>query len=451
LWLCACATVSPRETFSNVHDLTQARAGQNLMWVQAGDSDSAIQTRLQTLLASELSAEAATEVGLLNSPRLRGRLEELGVAQADLVQAGLLTNPTLNFSLLFPVSPGGVLAIGGSLVQDFLDLALMSVRKKAASAERRRAELEVANDVLGLVADVQTAYFTAVAARELLEVRRTIAQAARAAAELADRQYRAGDTNALNLSTQRVFALEAETAVLRTEADVAAATSHLLELLGDPQTPRPIELPRVLPKVVEAAPLMDGAMERLGIEQRLDLQAACQESAAIEAELELAGASRWTGNFNLGIEAGRDTEGHTAVGPTLGVQVPLFDQGQARIARLEALKRKADAHAEEVRVRVRTQIRAANARLSSTQRLASQLGSMLVPLREQIVQLSQRHYDAMQLGVYQLLLAKQAEVAAYGDYIESTRDYWVARAELARAVGGRLPVVAAAANSKERR
>ena len=53
--------------------------------------------------------------------------------------------------------------------------------------------------------------------------------------------------------------------------------------------------------------------------------------------------------------------------------------------------------------------------------------------------LSQQHYDAMLLGVYQLLMAKQSEVNAYREYIEAVRDYWMARADLERATGGRLP------------
>jgi cobalt-zinc-cadmium efflux system outer membrane protein len=44
----------------------------------------------------------------------------------------------------------------------------------------------------------------------------------------------------------------------------------------------------------------------------------------------------------------------------------------------------------------------------------------------------------MLTGVYQLLAAKQAEINAYREYIETVRDYWIARAELERAVGGRL-------------
>jgi cobalt-zinc-cadmium efflux system outer membrane protein len=62
----------------------------------------------------------------------------------------------------------------------------------------------------------------------------------------------------------------------------------------------------------------------------------------------------------------------------------------------------------------------------------------LVPLRERIVQLSLEQYNAMLLGPYQLLTAKQNEVTAYREYIEAVRDYWIARADLERAIGTRL-------------
>ena len=62
----------------------------------------------------------------------------------------------------------------------------------------------------------------------------------------------------------------------------------------------------------------------------------------------------------------------------------------------------------------------------------------MIPLRERIVALAMRHHDAMLLGVYQVLLAKQAEVNAYREYIEAVRDYWIALADLERALGGRL-------------
>ena len=50
----------------------------------------------------------------------------------------------------------------------------------------------------------------------------------------------------------------------------------------------------------------------------------------------------------------------------------------------------------------------------------------------------------MLLGVFQLLEAKRGEIDAGRMYVEALRDYWIARAELERAIGGRLELVPAA-------
>ena len=49
----------------------------------------------------------------------------------------------------------------------------------------------------------------------------------------------------------------------------------------------------------------------------------------------------------------------------------------------------------------------------------------------------------MQIGIFQLLQAKREEIEAGREYVETLRDYWVARAELERVVGGTLKEVVA--------
>jgi len=63
----------------------------------------------------------------------------------------------------------------------------------------------------------------------------------------------------------------------------------------------------------------------------------------------------------------------------------------------------------------------------------------LVPLRKEVLDQSLLHYNGMFISLYQLLAAKQAEVDARRGYIEAALDYWTARAELARALGGSIP------------
>ncbi len=83
-------------------------------------------------------------------------------------------------------------------------------------------------------------------------------------------------------------------------------------------------------------------------------------------------------------------------------------------------------------------MRQARNRLVAARTTIDYYAKTLVPLRERIVALSQEHYNAMLLGVYQLLQAKQNEINTYREYIEVVRDYFIARADLERAIGTRL-------------
>jgi cobalt-zinc-cadmium efflux system outer membrane protein len=64
---------------------------------------------------------------------------------------------------------------------------------------------------------------------------------------------------------------------------------------------------------------------------------------------------------------------------------------------------------------------------------------VVLPLRERIVQDTQEQYNAMQVGAFQLLIAKQQEIDAGNRYIETVRDYWLARTELEVILSGTLP------------
>ena len=63
----------------------------------------------------------------------------------------------------------------------------------------------------------------------------------------------------------------------------------------------------------------------------------------------------------------------------------------------------------------------------------------LIPQRESVVARSQEQQNFMIIGVFELIQAKRQEYDAYQSYLEAIRDYWLARVELGRAVGGRLP------------
>ncbi len=150
--------------------------------------------------------------------------------------------------------------------------------------------------------------------------------------------------------------------------------------------------------------------------------------------------------INVGVFTEREPEAeHVRVtGPSLALQLPVFDTGRASIARLGAEYLRSQRLLEALAVDARSEVRDARDLMIASRDLAEYHRAVLLPQRVLILDLTLRHYNMMLKGAYDLLLAKQSEVAAERAYIEAWRDYWIARTELERAVGGGLPALPAA-------
>lgn len=447
--LAGCATVSTHDAFTPVADTVQQRTGQRIHWRLGSPEDAEVSRRVDALLGAPLTADTAVEIALLENPSLQATYEELGVAQADLVQAGLLRNPTLFGSVQWPNVAAALPKLEFSIAQEFIDLFLIPLRQRVAEDELDRARFRVAHAVLSLSGEVREAFYTLQASQQLLAVRRMLVEASEASAELARRQRTAGNISELDLASEEAMYQQERLDVARAEAEVLGNRERMNRLLGLWGRRTEWTLADKLPEL----PAQDPSLERLettAIAQRLDLAAARKETEALERSLGLARGARWIGSVEVGAITERDSDGQRLTGPSLSVEVPLFDQHQASIARLEAQWREARWRQDALAVEIRSEARAARSRLLSARAVSEHYRTVLLPLRERIVALSQQHYNAMTLGVYQLLAARQGEVNAYREYIESVRDYWIARSDLERVLGGRLPPAAPETPSQTR-
>ena len=122
----------------------------------------------------------------------------------------------------------------------------------------------------------------------------------------------------------------------------------------------------------------------------------------------------------------------------LSVELPVFDQHQAGISKAESNLRRARRDYAALAIGIRSEVRAARDRMTAARDMAEHYRDVVVPLQERLVALTQRQYNFMQTGAFDLLLAKQNEIRTYRDYINAVRDYWLARTDLEMAVGGSL-------------
>ncbi|MGI8964583.1 MAG: TolC family protein [Limisphaerales bacterium] len=435
LLLAGCISPNPKTAFDDVGKTVSARTGQKVQWMRDGAEEMA--KSVETLLQTNLTAQSAVAIALLNNRSLQAEFEEIGISQAELAQASRLRNIEIAGSWRIPDRPPSVLNAEYSAAADFLDLLTLPVRKKIAARSLEQTKLRVAGAVLRLASEVETAFYTLQAHEQFAKRLSVIVEVNEAAADLSKRQHDAGNINDLELFNQ-------QTAYSQSRLDVAQAMAEsrrdheklnrLLGLWGKQTRWKTAENLPALPE--KELPLEN--VESLAVKQRLDLAASRRQAQTIGSALQLKSRMRFFPGAQLGISTEKETDGQRVTGPTLSLELPLFDQGQSALAKLAAQYRQAQRSFEALAVNVRSEVREARDALIAARDVAEYYEKVLLPQRQRVLRETLLQYNAMQKGNYELLAAKEREQIAERGYVEALRNYWIARAELEKAVGGKL-------------
>ena len=444
--LCGCASMQKERGHDDVSRIVKRHSGYETGWEKGAPEARRVAERVTRLLGGGLTRERAVTIALLNSPHLQQSYADLDISQADLVEAGLLSNPTLAGSVGFHIGGPGHVEYEASLVQSFLDIFMLPLRKRVAEQQFMAATLRVAHAALELAADVSRAFAEVQAAQETLQLVRSTSDAAELAADLAQRQFEAGNISERRLASELATYQQARLDLGREELRLVEHRERLNRLLGLWGERTTWTLAERLPAIPDSE-LAPEHLESVAIAQRLDIAAAKREWALLDSALGLARSSRYTGLVNVGVHTHQDADGPRLLGPTLAIELPIFNQRQGMIARLEAERARAARRLEELAVDARSEVREATAKLGVYRRASQQYRTGLLPARARVLEQAQLEYNGMQLGLYELLAAKREQIEGARAYIETVRDYWMARADLERALGGKMPKSAATAEN----
>lgn len=431
--LCACA--DPRPDMERTDQLTQEILGQPATWVE-GPEDRSVDSTVGELLARPLSVEDAIRVALLRNMRLQAIYEDLGVAQAELVAATLPRNPTMEVDVLQPdVRPKGT-ALELELAQDLISVLTIPGRRAVAEAQLEQTRARVTAEVVSLAAEVRAAYFHLQGALQTRSVLRRVVETSAASLEYAEAIHRVGNLTDLELANQRAQMAEAEVELAQAELAVVDTRERMNLRMGLWGDETGWSIPDQLPDLPADEPTLEH-LESLAVARRLDLQAAQASAEALRRSLELTRRFRWTPGISVGAAADRDSDGQWAVGSHLEVTLPVFDHGQADVARQEAQLRQAEKRFAALAVEVRAEVRRLRGRILALSALARSYRDRLLPARREVLQRSLEQYSFMFIGTLELLLAKRNEVAAERDFVRALEEYWVTSSELTGALGGR--------------
>ena len=424
-----CTTTNPKAALDDVNKTVAMRTGQQL--------NGATSETVNTLLQTNLTAQSAVTIALLNNRALQAEFEEVGISQADLAQASRLHNIQLFGSWRFPNQPPSLADTEYSAAADFLDLLTLPARKKIARRNLEQTKLRVANEVLALAADVQAAFYTAQASAELAKRLGIIVEINEAAADVAQRQFDAGNINELELRNQQASAAQAKLDLMLAQAQSRAERERLNRLLGLSGHQTHWKVADELPGLPATESPLEN-LETLAVSQRLDLAAMRSETESVATALKLKRKTRFIPGVTLGVDTERSPDGQRVTGPRLDLELPIFDQGQPAVARLAAQYRQAQNKLAAMENNIRSEVRQSQDGLLAARAAAEHYAKTLLPQRQKILRETLLHYNAMQKSSYELLAAKEREQITERGYIEALRNYWIVRAELERAVGGRL-------------
>lgn len=380
---------------------------------------------VSALLAAPLDQKAAVSIALANSARLAAAFDELGIAGGELGAA----------LGLGPLEVDGVLRFGAhaevelDVVQNVLGLVTGGKRRGAARAGLVAAQAMATAETLRLVARVEIAFTDVLAAQQIVELRRTAFDAADAAALVRERMHEAGNASDLAQARDRDAREQARTEVGRAEADVEAKREHLNALLGLTGKQTAWTAKGLLAELPAAAPALDGL-----------------ETAAVTASLELAAGRARVGGaldrrsderirtvlpeLGVGVSVHDDGDHGPTVGPMLRLGLPLFDWRSGERMRANAEVQRAEHELTASAIELRARARAARVMALAAYQEARHIAAVILPLRQQILDETLKHYNAMDADPFALVMARRELVDAHDQRLEALRRYWRAMAEV---------------------
>jgi cobalt-zinc-cadmium efflux system outer membrane protein len=437
---CVTAPVGPA---SEVSERIAASMGAEPEWLRSDAAVALAEESVSRLLDAPVTPETAVQIALANNARVQAAYEGLGIAKADFSAALVPANPVAR---IFTLSPdgGGADTFTAGLGFDLLGLVTLPANRSVGEAEFEAAKAELAASLLTVGGNARGALIDYIAAQQEADLVSQAADTAEASAFAADRLYEAGNIAKVERDQEALFA--ARIGILRAEAGAAlvparerliAALALTPEQAGRLQTIRRLPAPPKEPLDIEG-------LEDKVISSSSDLAIASGALRAAEARRSIS----WLTSLlpGLSVEAEREREeGNWSTGFGLEGALPLVDLGGAGRLRDTSMHRHRTAIAEALNLELRSEARARFASAEAARQIAEIHRTSILPLSADVFEGMQLDFNAMQIGIFDLLKARSDRLDAGLQSIRATAGYWRAQSDLDLLLAG-LRSAAPAAN-----
>jgi outer membrane protein TolC len=401
----------------------------------------AVASRVRALLGKSLIASSAVQIALINNRTLQATFNELGVSEAQMIEASLPPSPTMSFQRLV----GSGFEIERQIIQNVLGLLTLPRRREVAEARFRQAQARAVEMTLRVAMEAARTYYRAVAANEAVQFLEESRLAAQTVSNLAKQLGETGAMSKLEQAREHVFYAELSGQVATARLRQRSERERLVRALGLWGSDTQFRLPTRLP-VLPAKPRSTASIEREAVSRRVDLVIARMELDILAQELGLTRKTRFINTLEVAgmsttertVSPSGDVEKVSRRGFELEFQIPIYDFGASRVRRAEETYMQAVNRLLARAVNVRSEAREAYQMYRGAYDIARHYEREVLPLRKIISDETMLNYNAMIRDLFALLGEARARITANSQAIEARRDFWLASVELHSAiVGGR--------------
>ncbi len=379
----------------------------------------------------QLSEEDAVAIALWNNSTLQATLKNLGIAQANLLEAGLLRNPS--FQVLLPVGAKPFEFVLQWPVEAIWQrprrLAVARSNLSQVSQTLIQAGLDVARDARIAHAELALAEQKRASAAEALRLRRRIA-------ELTEKRLDAGDISEFDANLARIDARSMEEGAGRLAREAEAARERLRMVLGlrgtntglsalqtSVDTPKPPELEKLLATAMEARPDLRAA--ELGVE--IAVRNARWERSRVFALVAPLLSVKETGSPL-----------QNRAGPGLQAELPIVNRNHGQVRRADAEADRAAVLYVAARDRVEAEVREARVHLLQALDSLDLLRTGILPAVQKSIELAEKAYAEGDASFLTVLEANRQVYDVQLREAEAIASVRRARAHLERAIGKKL-------------
>jgi len=300
-----------------------------------------------------LSKNKAIEIAIKNNAELHAQLDKIGIAQADLYQAGLFTNPEVHTIFKIPTTPNAITNIEWGVDFTLSDLWTVPFSVDVSYAEFESISAEILSQIRTIILETHHAYLQCLKQKDLKQ----LAQQAYIQAEDLHNQVvlrqEFGYSTPIDINLSAAQTAHFKTEYLQQIYEFFAQTTHLKKLLGMPS-----DIQEVIFK-----PLSDTGfsipsvkpLEEVMLTRNPEMIMRCWRLHKAKRQLTLEKA-RTLDEVKLGIDYERDFDGTKGVGPAFSLSMPFFDFNQAQRARARAEIEHAEQQLQATNVMLREQL-----------------------------------------------------------------------------------------------